>query len=73
MGKSKQSKNRHQQLHHTESNTFYQDKFNMTDMENDTSNNEMRYSKVSENFNEEDYDRPVPDIVPVYEAEPEEE
>lgn len=43
-----------------------------TDMENDTSNNEMRYSKMPENFNDDDYDRPA-DIVPVYEAEQEDE
>lgn len=41
----------------------------MTDIDtNDTLSNEMRYSKLPDNFNDEDYDRPV-DIIPAYETE----
>lgn len=73
MGRSRQTKKLQQQNHHTETNVFYNEKFNnFTEVENDTSNNEMRYSKMPENFNDDDYDRPV-DIVPAYEAEQEEE
>lgn len=47
---------------------------NTTDIENDTSANDMRYSKLSGKFNDdedEEYDRRA-DIVPVYETETEE-
>ncbi|KAM7363855.1 tolloid-like protein 1 tolkin isoform 1-T3 [Cochliomyia hominivorax] len=73
VGKSRQSKKLQQQNHQYENINLYHDKMsNMTDMENDTSNNEMRYSKLPGNFNDEDYERPA-DIVPAYEAEPEED
>ncbi|XP_037806312.1 dorsal-ventral patterning protein tolloid [Lucilia sericata] len=74
VGRSRQNKKQQQQNHHhIETPAFYNEKFsNMSHMENETSNNEMRYSKVSDNFNDEDYDKPL-DIVPAYEAEPEED
>ena len=63
-----------QQLEKPSSSSSFHEKFhNLTDPENDTSANDMRYSKLSGNFNDEedDYDRTA-DIVPAYETETEE-
>lgn len=70
-GRPRQTRKQQKQLlPHAATQTFNGDKLNASVVENDTSSSEMRYARLPEN--EDDYDRPL-DIVPVYEAEPEEE